>query len=149
MEFSKAGIPAVIFDYTEGFTDKKLEAAFKNQLEGKIRQNAIKFKKLAINPFERHKINIHEILGEDILAQMTEEEIERNSLEDSVVVATRLADIFRHVYMFGDQQYAAIYKACKDGVDQYGDEMNFKYFRQQLEEMGTKESKSVKLPVAI
>lgn len=143
MEFSKAGIPAVIFDYAESFTDKKLEEVFKNEFKGKIRQNAIKFKKLAINPFERHKIDIHEILGEAILAQMTEEEIERNSVEDSVVVATRLADIFRHVYMFGDQQYSAIYKACKDGVDHYGDEMNFKYFRQQLEEMGTKEAKSV------
>lgn len=143
MEFSKAGIPAVIFDYTEGFTDKKLEAIFKNQLEGKIKQNVIKFKKLAINPFERHKIDIHEILDEDTLMQMSQEEIEKFSVEDSVAVATRLADIFRHVYMFGDQQYATIYQVCKTGVDQYGDGMNFNYFRQLLEEMGTNESKSV------
>lgn len=143
MEFSKAGIPSVIFDYTEGFTSKKLDEIFKNHLQGKIRQNPIKYTKMPINPFERHCVNIHEILDADILTQMSRDEIEKISLEDSVAVATRLAGILSHVYPFGDQQYATIYQACKDGIDKYGNDMNFEMFRQQLMQMENKESKTV------
>lgn len=128
MEFSKAGIPAIIFDYTEGFTTKKLDDKFKEQLQGKIKQNILKITRMPINPFLRQKINICEVVGEEILAEMTEEQIRQHSKEDSVAVASRIASILCHVYTFGDQQYATIYQVCKRGIDAYGDDMNFEQF---------------------
>ncbi|MBD5089252.1 MAG: ATP-binding protein [Clostridiales bacterium] len=143
MEFAKEGIPIIIFDYTEGFTNKKLNDIFKEQLKGKIKQNLIKINKMPINPFLRQEINIHEILDDEILAEMSEEQIRQHSREDSVAVASRMASILCHVYTFGDQQYATIYQACKSGIDAYGDTMNFEQFRRILEEMNTKEAKTV------
>lgn len=143
MEFAKAGIPAIIFDYTEGFTNKKLHDTFKEQLQGRIKQNLIKINKMPMNPFLCQTINIHEIMDEEVLAEMTEEQIRIHSREDSVAVASRMASILSHVYTFGDQQYAAIYQACKRGIDTYKDEMNFEWFRKLLEEMNTKEAKTV------
>ena len=143
MEFAKAGIPIIIFDYTEGFTNKKLNTIFKEQLQGKIKQNLIKINKMPINPFLCQEINIHEIIDEEVLADMTEEQIRNHSREDSVAVASRIASILCHVYTFGDQQYATIYQACKKGIDSYGDDMNFEQFRRILEEMNTKEAKTV------
>lgn len=143
MEFAKAGIPIIIFDYTEGFTNKKLNNIFKEQLQGRIKQNLIKINKMPINPFLCQEINIHEILDEEVLAEMSEEQIRIHSREDSVAVASRMASILCHVYTFGDQQYATIYQACKSGIDSYGDAMNFEQFRKLLEGMNTKEAKTV------
>lgn len=143
MEFAKAGIPIIIFDYTEGFTNKKLNDIFKEQLQGRIKQNLIKINRMPINPFLCQEINIHEILDEEVLAEMSEEQIRIHSREDSVAVASRMASILCHVYTFGDQQYATIYQACKSGIDMYGDAMNFERFRKLLEEMNTKEAKTV------
>lgn len=143
MEFAKAGIPIIIFDYTEGFTNKKLNDIFKEQLQGRIKQNLIKINKMPINPFLCQEINIHEILDEEVLEEMSEEQIRVHSREDSVAVASRMASILCHVYTFGDQQYATIYQACKSGIDAYGDAMNFEHFRKLLEEMNTKEAKTV------
>lgn len=143
MEFAKAGIPIIIFDYTEGFTNKKLNDIFKEQLQGRIKQNLIKINRMPINPFLCQEINIHEILDDEVLSEMSEEQIRIHSREDSVAVASRMASILCHVYTFGDQQYATIYQACKSGIDAYGDAMNFEQFRKLLEEMNTKEAKTV------
>ena len=143
MECSKAQISSVIFDYTEGFTTKKLDEVFRKNLEGNIRQNIIKIKKMPINPFKRHNINIEEIIGKEMLSEMSNEDIAMYSKEDSVAVASRLASIFCHGYSFGDQQSATIYQACKKGIDLYGDKMNFELFRELLGKMENKEAKTV------
>ena len=143
LECSRAGIPMVIVDYTEGFTTKKLNDLFKEQMGDKIKQKPVKYIKMPINPFERHKVDIHEILDDDVLDMLSEEEIRENSMEDAVAVSTRLADILTHVYDFGPQQYAAIYAACKSGLEKYSADMNFEYFRQELENINSKEAKSV------
>lgn len=143
LECSRAGIPAVIFDYTEGFTTKKLNDLFKEQMGDKIKQKPIKYTKMPINPFERHKVDIHEILDDDVLSTLREEEIREISMEDAVAVSTRLADILTHVYDFGPQQYSAIYTACKSGLEKYKEDMNFEYFRQELENINSKEATSV------
>lgn len=143
LECSRAGIPAIIFDYTEGFTTKKLNDLFKEQMGDKIKQKPIKYTKMPINPFERHKVDIHEILDDDILSSLSEEEIRESSMEDAVAVSTRLADILTHVYDFGPQQYSAIYTACKSGLEKYREDMNFECFRQELEDINSKEATSV------
>ena len=143
LECSRAGIPAVIFDYTEGFNTKNLNDTFKQELGDKIKQKPIKYTKMPINPFERHKVDIHEILDENVLSALSEAELKEHSLEDVVAVSTRIADILTHVYSFGPQQYAAIYAACKLGLEKNKENMNFQLFRQALEELNTKEANTV------
>ena len=54
-------------------------------------------------------------------------------LEKEADVAARLADIFVHVYSFGDQQYSAIFDAAYNGLVKYGDRMNMNLFQDELE----------------
>lgn len=127
MEVVKQGVPVVIFDYTGGFVPSKIEEEVKQQLDGKIHQHFVRKDKLQINPF---KIQMMDMDGFSIP-------------EDAVDVSERIKDILVHVYNFGEQQGAAIYQACKNGLKKYGKKMNFDYFRKELEELGTKEAKSV------
>ena len=58
-------------------------------------------------------------------------------------VATRIADIFSNVYKFQEQQFSAIYTACKNGLEKYGENMNMQIFRKELEDINTNFSKTV------
>ena len=126
-ELSKNGIPAVIFDYTEGFRLDQLDPQFTAALEGKLEQKIIYYTGVPINPFVRHEI---EIAGMKM----------REKASD---VAQRIANIFAHVYKFGDQQFSAIYSACRAGIEQYGDAMTMSHFREKLEEEKTSYAKTV------
>ena len=118
-ELSKYNISSVIFDYTEGFMLQQLEQPFKDSLGDKINQHIVYSTGVPINPFQRQKV---ELAGEMILEKESD-------------VAARLADIFAHVYDFGDQQYSAIFDAVYNGLKKYGDRMNMKLFRDELEEI--------------
>ena len=115
-ELSKSNISSVIFDYTEGFRPDQLEGEFKDKMDGKITQHIVKRDKVPINPFRRQEI---EIAGE----KMT---------ETSSDVANRFANIITHVYGFGDQQFAAIFEATRQGIEKYGEGMNMFYFEKEL-----------------
>lgn len=115
-ELSKSNISSVIFDYTEGFRPDQLEGEFKDKMDGKITQHIVKRDKVPINPFRRQEI---EIAGE----KMT---------ETSSDVANRFANIITHVYGFGDQQFAAIFEATRQGIEKYGERMNMFYFEKEL-----------------
>ena len=47
-------------------------------------------------------------------------------------VAQRIANILTHVYSFGEQQFAAIFDACRVGLEKHGDSMNMKLLEQEL-----------------
>lgn len=126
-ELSENGVPAVIFDYTEGFRLDQLDPKFTAALEGKLEQKIIYYTGVPINPFARHEI---EIAGMKM----------REKASD---VAQRIANIFAHVYKFGDQQFSAIYTACRAGIEQYGDAMTMNRFREKLEEEKNPASKTV------
>ena len=126
-ELSFQGISSMVFDYTEGFRLDQLEPEFVEHLEDKIVQKVIYFEGVPINPFRRHEIDVLGI----------------KAYEKSADVATRIAEIFKNVYKFGDQQSSAIYTACKTGLDQYGDSMNMQIFRNELEKLNTNFSKTV------
>ena len=115
-ELAECGISSVIFDYTEGFRLDQLEKPFINALRDKIQQHVIYSTGVPINPFRRHEI---EVAG----MKMTEK------VSD---VAQRIANIFSHVYDFKEQQFSAIYEACREGLEQYGEAMNMSYFKQKL-----------------
>ena len=47
------------------------------------------------------------------------------------------------MYEFGDQQFSAIYNACKEGMDKYKSDMDFAKLKLMLEESPYKEAKTV------
>jgi len=128
LELARQNISSVIFDYTDGFMPNKLEPEFVQELGDRIDQRVALIHKIPVNPF---------------LLQETEIPPFGRFPESSANVAGRLADILKHVYGFGDQQRAAIYSACKDGIDKYKDQMSFARLRELLEESTAKEAKTV------
>lgn len=119
-ELAKKNISSVIFDYTEGFMLQQLEQPFKDYMGDKINQHIVYSTGVPINPFQRQQVEL--IPGQVILEKESD-------------VAARLADIFAHVYGFGDQQYSAIFDAVYNGLIKYGKEMNMRLFKEELEEV--------------
>jgi len=116
-ELNKKGVSSVIFDYTEGFMKKQLEEVFITHLNDSIKEHIIYSVGVPINPFVRHEIELGDITVKEKPAD----------------VASRLADIFTHVYEFGEQQSAAIFSAALNGINTYGDAMNMRKFQTELE----------------
>lgn len=116
-ELAKYNVSSVIFDYTDGFTMQQMETSFKEAMGDKIEQKIVYSTGVPVNPFKRHEVDL---AGEKILEKESD-------------VAARLADIFVHVYDFGDQQYSAIFDAAYNGLKKYGDRMNMDHFREELE----------------
>lgn len=117
-ELSKSNVSAIVFDYTEGFRPDQLEKDFLNKMGKKVIQHIIYYTGVPINPFKRQEI---EVAG-------------MSMPEKSADVAARIANIFKHVYGFGDQQFSAIFEAARKGLDKYGEQMNMKLFQEMLEE---------------
>lgn len=118
-ELTKAGISSVIFDYTEGFMKNQLEEAFVKKLGPNINEQIVYSTGVPINPFVRHEIDIAGTIV----------------TEKAADVASRLADIFGHVYDFGEQQSSAIFSAALHGINTYGDNMSMKHFQNELEKI--------------
>lgn len=127
LELARQNISSIVFDYTDGFLPGKLEPEFERELDGKITQEVAILNRIPVNPFRVQVIEIPPF---------------GSVPETSTTVAGRISDILKHVYSFGDQQAASIYSACKQGVDQYGNTMDFAKLRQLLEDSSTPQSKS-------
>lgn len=127
LELAKQNISSVVFDYTDGFLPEKLESPFAQALSGRIEQHIAIFNKIPINPFRKQVISVAGFSTE----------------EQSTLVAGRFAAIMKHVYGFGEQQNGALYQACKDGIDQYGANMNFQHLKQNLEAQSGTYAKTV------
>lgn len=128
LELARQSISSIVFDYTDGFLPGKLEPAFEQELNERITQEVAILNRIPVNPFRLQTMEIPPF---------------GRVPEKSSTVAGRISDILKHVYSFGDQQAASIYAACKQGVDHFGDSMDFAKLRQLLDEMGTPQSKSV------
>ncbi len=126
-ESAKNNISSVIFDYTEGFRTDQLENKFVEKMEGRIDQNIIYFTGVPINPFKRYTLEIAGI----------------QALEKNSGVAGRVANILKHVYGFGEQQFAAIYEASRIGLEKFGDRMNMMMLKEELEKSPNKTAKTV------
>lgn len=126
-ESAKSNISSVIFDYTEGFRIDQLEDKFVEKMDGRIDQRIVYFTGVPINPFKRYTL---EIAGIQVL--------EKNS-----GVAERVANILKHVYGFGEQQFAAIYESSRTGLEKYGDRMNMMLLKEELEKSSNKTAKTV------
>lgn len=128
-ELARQNISSVVFDYTDGFLPGKLEAPFEKALDGKIVQYYAISGKLPINPFKRQELRIPGLP-------------EVHS-EQSTTVASRFSAIMKHVYSFGEQQSSALYQACKEGIDHFGDQMDFEKLRQILSAQSGSYAKTV------
>ncbi|WP_343274461.1 winged helix-turn-helix domain-containing protein [Ligaoa zhengdingensis] len=128
MEAALQGVSSVVFDYTGGFTNSKLDPVFKEALGDRIRQRIIRIEKIPINPFAKHEIQI---------------DAELFVPENDVDIASKLAEIFSSVYALGDQQKSAVYSAVLAGVKAHGEAMNFQLMVEELERMGTSYAKTV------
>ena len=117
-ELSKSHVSAIVFDYTEGFRLDQLERSFVERMGNRIKQHIVYHTGVPINPFKRQEIEV---------AGMT-------LPEKSADVAARIANIFKHVYGFGDQQFSAIFEAARKGLDQYGEQMSMLHFQEMLDE---------------
>ncbi|MCD7741718.1 MAG: DUF87 domain-containing protein [Ruminococcus sp.] len=128
MSAVRQGISSVVFDYTGGFTNSKLDPVFKQELADRIEQRIVKAVKIPINPFKKGDIQI----DEDIFIP-----------EDDIDVANKIAEIMTSVYKFGDQQKSAVYSAVLKGMKTYGDNMSFQKLASELESIDTNYSKTV------
>ena len=128
MEAALQGVSSVVFDYTGGFANSKLDPVFKQALGEKIHQRVVLKDKIPVNPFIKHEIQI----DEDIFIP-----------EENAHVADKIAEIFKSVYSLGDQQRSAVYSAVLSGLKIYGDKMSFPIMVQELENIGTNYAKTV------
>lgn len=115
-EVSTQGVPSIIIDYTDGFTDDKLEEAFKESLGSKIVQHVVYYDDFPLNPFKRNNIMINGKLRP----------------EKDMSIASRFKSILGSVYNFGDQQLMTIYNAVLRGLKADGDNMDLNTFRTEL-----------------
>ena len=90
-------------------------------------QKIIYFTGVPINPFKRYSLEIAGI----------------QALEKISGVAGRVANILKHVYGFGEQQFAAIYESSRTGLEKYGDRMNMMLLKEELENSSNKAAKTV------
>jgi Helicase HerA, central domain len=129
LELARNNISSIIFDYTDGFKRSKLEPEFKEYLGDRVEQFHIQLNPFPINPFKK---NMKEI-DEDLYKK-----------EEDTDVAERMKSVFSAVYKgMGDQQANAIYRATMRGMEKYGDKMNLKYLRDELEIDGSSNAKTV------
>lgn len=128
MSAAQQGISSVVFDYTGGFTNSKLDPVFKQELADRIEQRVVKAVKIPINPFKKGDIQI----DEDIFVP-----------EEDIDVASKIAEIMTSVYKFGDQQKSAVYSAVLNGLRTYGDNMSFQKLASELEALDNNYSKTV------
>jgi len=119
LELSRKGISNIIFDYTDGFKNSKLEPQFKEQLGDNLEQFLVARDKFPINPFKRNQKE----LDEDVYIN-----------EDDIDIAERIKGVFSSVFKdLGIQQQNAIYEAVLRGLDKYGDSMNLELMLEELD----------------
>lgn len=128
LEQAKLGISSIVVDYTEGFLPNQLEPEFKEYLgTEKLKNQLVIVDKLPINPFRK---SLKDIGGIKIK-------------ESNIDIAERIKSVFSTVYAnLGIQQQNAIYKAVQDGLDMYGESMNFEKMRSILEDDGSSYAKT-------
>ncbi|WP_078410114.1 DNA phosphorothioation-dependent restriction protein DptH [Priestia abyssalis] len=120
LELAQNGISSIIFDYTDGFKNSKLEPEFKEQLQGNIEQFLVAKDKFPINPFKRNQKELDEGIYID---------------EDNTDVAERIKSVFSAIYKdLGIQQQNAIYEAVIRGLDKHGENMSLELLLEELDD---------------
>ena len=117
MSTARQGISSVVFDYTGGFTEDKLDPVFAECMGDRAKQRVVYVEGIPINPFKKGTIRVG---GKDYP-------------EKDVSVANRIAEIFKNVYSFGAQQTSAVYQSVMNCLQTKGENMTFRNMADELE----------------
>ena len=113
------GVSSIVFDYTGGFTEDKLDAVFLQTLGERIKSRFVYVEGIPVNPFKKGIIRVG---GKDYP-------------EKDVIVAQRISEIFKNVYAFGSQQTSAVYQAVMTCFKRSGETMTFGDVYEELSAM--------------
>lgn len=119
MESALQGVSSVVFDYTGGFTEDKLDPVFLNKMGGRVMQRVVYIEGIPVNPFKKGIVRVGS----------------KDYPEKDVSVANRIAEIFKNVYSFGSQQTSAIYTAVMNALGSCGEHMTFRDMAEELENL--------------
>ncbi len=118
-ELSDQHVPSIVIDYTDGFKLNQLEEEFKEHLGDNLKQYVVIRNKFPLNPFKRYMIDLGD--GEPFM-------------QDESEVADRFKSIISSVFpSLGNQQLNVLYEAVLSGMRKYGDEMDLKILKHELQ----------------
>ena len=113
------GVSSIVFDYTGGFTEDKLDAVFLQALGERIKSRFVYVEGIPVNPFKKGIIKVGN----------------KDYPEKDVIVAQRISEIFKNVYAFGSQQTSAVYQAVMTCFKRCGENMTFRDVCEELTAM--------------
>lgn len=119
MESALQGVSSVVFDYTGGFTEDKLDPVFLDRMCDRVKQRVVYIEGIPVNPFKKGIVRVG---GKEYP-------------EKNVSVASRISEIFKNVYSFGSQQTSAIYSSVMNALDACGESMTFNDMAEELEKI--------------
>ena len=103
------GVSSIVFDYTGGFTEDKLDTVFLQSLGERIKSRFVYVEGIPVNPFKKGVIKVGN----------------KNYPEKDVIVAQRISEILKNVYAFGSQQTSSVYQAVMTCFKRSGENMTF------------------------
>jgi DNA phosphorothioation-dependent restriction protein DptH len=109
LEAYEEGISTFIIDYSNGFSDDKLESEFKICLKSDLTRIRVYDKGIGINPFSRHLVDPS--IGD--------------YLEKPSDTADRVVDILSRIFRLGNQQKAMAYQCIHKGVGRPERNLNY------------------------
>lgn len=131
MSAARQGVSSVVFDYTGGFTLDKLDRTFVECMGDNIQQRIVYVEGIPINPFKRGSINA----------------AGKFYKEKDTSIAQRIAEIFKNVYSFGDQQASSVYQAVMNCLKNYDENMTLSQMDNELDNLKASTVRSKILPL--
>lgn len=116
-ELSNQGIPSIIIDYNNAFSESELDNGFKNGIGAKIQYFDVFNEKFPINPFKHNLIDAN------------------GNIEDNDDVAERFVSTIESIFTnIGNRQADAIYEAILKAFEKYGDEIDLQDIGNELKQ---------------
>lgn len=131
MSAARQGISSVVFDYTGGFTLDKLDKTFVECMGDNIQQRVVYVEGISVNPFKRGSINA----------------AGKFFKEKDTSIAQRIAEIFKNVYSFGDQQASLVYQAVMTCLKNFDENMTLRQMDEELDNLKASTVRSKILPL--
>ena len=131
MSAARQGISSVVFDYTGGFTPDKLDKTFIEYMGNNIQQRVVYVEGISVNPFKRGSIKA----------------AGKFFKEKDTSIAQRIAEIFKNVYSFGDQQASSVYQAVMTCLKNYDENMTLRQMDEELDNLKASTVRSKILPL--
>ena len=131
MSAARQGVSSVVFDYTGGFTLDKLDKTFVNCMGNNIQQRIVYVEGISVNPFKRGSIKA----------------AGKFFKEKDTSIAQRIAEIFKNVYSFGDQQSSSVYQAVMTCLKKSDEKMTLIQMDEELDNLKASTVRSKILPL--